>query len=251
MTITVTPMRLDWRPRHDPRSLLQYAAADRVDTAAPLAAVSLPHQLAPLQQHGEGACAPFATAHAINTLRLDRPVTTRPAPEPTSPGRVELVDGLPELLTEADALARYARAQRLDVYPDSVPGTSIIATMQAYAEAGDVGEYVWCAGTRDIAHTLQQLRRPVVVGVPWLDGMWSTDADGRVKVEGSGPGTGHALCVFAFDPEHPLHNGRPGFDWLNSQDGYGRGTGVGSISARDLAWLLAAHGEACAPGLPS
>jgi len=245
MTTTTTPV-LDWspdplvRPQHRQR----YAVGHHADVTAPLTAVRLPLSWPTLQQHNEGACTTFAGAHAANTLRLvDAPATV---PVGADPDRRELPGGLPTMLTEDDARAAYDRAQDLDDRPGrDYVGTSVLAAMLAGREAGWWAGFLWAHGTRQIAQALSQLQRPVIVGVPWLDGMWATDAEGRVTVEGSFVG-GHALEVYGFDPAHSLFDGTPGFDWLNSQDGYGL-SGRGSISARDLGWLLANRGEAAVP----
>lgn len=239
--------RLDYAPSPvvQPSHWEHYAVANAVDVLAPLTRVQLPVTRPPLQQHGEGACTTFAGAHAANTLALSLPTATE-ALDPARPGtRVPIHDPL-QLLTADDARAAYARAQDLDDRPGrDYVGTSVLAAMLAGREAGWWAGFLWTHGTRQIAATLSQLQQPVIVGVPWCDGMWQTDAEGRVKVEGRFVG-GHALELYGFDPAHPLHDGRPAFDWLNSQDGYGL-DGCGSISARDLGWLLANRGEAAVP----
>lgn len=220
-------VRLDWRPRFDPRSR-SYAAADLAPVAPAAAGRPLLVTAPPLLQGPEGACAGFASAHAANTHRLEA--------------------GLLPLLTADDARALYHRGQQLDYKPgEDYVGTSVLAVMLAGREAGLWPEFRWCFGTGDIARTVDQLRLPVVLGIPWLSGMYATDTDGRVKVEGEVVG-GHSLEVFAFHRSHPLLDGRPAFDWLNSHDEYGvDGSGVGTISARDLSWLLANRGEAAVP----
>lgn len=231
----------DWRPRHDPRSR-SYAAADLAPVAEPGVGAPLLVTAPHLRQGPEGACAGFGSAHAANTHRLEA-------------ARDELLAGLsvstPRLLTADDARALYNRAQQLDnVRGDEstgVIGTSVLAAMLAGREAGLWSEFRWCFGTADIARTVDQLRRPVVIGIPWTDGMYATDAEGRVKVEGQLVG-GHCLEVFRFERSHPLLGGRPGFEWLNSHANYGPGdSGVGVVSARDLSWLLANRGEAAVP----
>lgn len=227
-----TDPRLDWRPRHDPRSRL-FDVADRTDPALPTGLRLLPVTRPRLLQGAEGACAGFASAHAANTHRL----------EANTVGR----DGL---LDEDDARALYHRAQQLDRVPgEDYSGTSILAAMLAGREHGLWAEFWWAFGTADIARALDQLRRPVVVGVPWTDGMYRTDPEGRVKIEGPTVG-GHALEVVGFDPTCALFDGRPGFAWLNSHADYGL-DGIGWLEARQLGWLLAGRGEAAVPGATS
>lgn len=220
--------KLDWTPGHDPASR-GFAVDQVVDVAGPLRRVSWRTFTPTLDQGAEGACAGMATVGSVNVHRLNS-------------AKTELAAGL--LLREAAALALYKRAQQLDEWAgENYSGTSVTAAMKAAREAGLIESYRWAFGTRALAVALQT--GPAVIGVPWLDGMYRTDARGVVQVTGKKVG-GHALVLVGFDPAHPLTGG-PAFEWLNSWgDDYGR-RGVGVIPAGRLSWLLAGTGEAALP----
>lgn len=217
--------RPGWSSRHDPRSL-GYGIRARLGVA-PLQDVDLP--VGPtLDQGQEGECVGCGVVDATNVLRL-------------------LADSSARLLKIDAAAALYHRAQQLDDRPGvDYSGTSVLAGMQAGVEAGYFGSYLWAFGTRDIATALGH-KRPVIVGVPWLTGMYDTGPGGLVEVKGDDNGAGHCLAVVKLRMRGP--QGQPGvhFGWLNSWGrSYGDG-GIGWIHHRALAELLADRGEAAIP----
>jgi hypothetical protein len=213
---------LDWRSRHDPRSLA-YGVRGRLRGSAPLADRLWPSDWPTLDQGAEGACIGMAVAGWANTMHRGA-----------------------DWLDSVDAHQLYERAQELDEVPgEDYVGTSVLAGMQAGVEAGLFGGYLWAFGTKDVAQAVLQ-RGPVVVGVPWLSGMYDTGPGGLVKLEGDEVG-GHALIVAGLRMKGP--NGEPGpfFVWHNSWgDDYGDG-GLGYVHHRDLALLLRGRGEAAIP----
>jgi len=213
-----------WLSRHDERSR-EYAYRKLVTASVPVQDHTLP--LGPLLLQGpEGACPGFAAAHASNII--------------------ERLHGGTELLDAAAAHQLYERAKVLDQWPgEDYVGSSVLAAMQAGQERELWEGYTWSFGTRDIAQAILA-NRPVVVGVPWLSGMFDTGPDAIVNVTGSNTGQGHALCLFATRTEVA---GRPGpwFGWQNSQSADYGDDGVGWVHHRDLARLLAGVGEAAVP----
>lgn len=236
-SVNDTPRVLDWSPRHDERSR-GFSVAGVVDTSKPLVARRWSAFSPPLDQGSEGACVGFGAAGAVNVHRLAAAIVEHAARR--SPAELA-----PELLDAGDALELYRAAQTLDEWPgEEYSGTSVLAGMKAAVAAGLVGSYRWAFGTRQLAHAIIELG-PAVIGVPWLSGMYATDARGVVQVTGEKVG-GHCLAVVGFDPAHPLTGG-PAFEWLNSWGpAYGR-DGVGVIPAGRLSWLLAGAGEAALP----
>lgn len=218
--------RPGWSSRHDPRSLA-FGVRARLG-AAPLQDVDLP--LGPVLDQGqEGECVGCGTVDATNVLRL--------------------LAGRSDLLKIADAAALYHRAQVLDDIPGTdYSGTSVLAGMKAAVEAGYFGGYLWAFGTRQIADALGH-GLPVVVGVPWLSGMYDTGPGGLVEITGEDRGEGHCLVVAKLRLKGPQGQAGPFFGWQNSWGRkYGDG-GVGWIHHRDLASLLHGRGEASVPTL--
>jgi hypothetical protein len=213
---------LDWVSRHDPRSLA-YAARAVMAGSAPLADRLWPVG-AVLDQQAEGACVGFGIVDALNAAAA---------------GDVDRA--------AADALELYHDAQRVDDVPgENYSGTSVLAGLKAARSLGWLGGFRWCFGTRDIAQTVLQVA-PVVVGVPWLSGMYETGPGGLVKVAGDNTGEGHCLAVVGLKLKGPQGQAGPYFVWLNSWGlSYGD-RGLGYIHHRDLAGLLHGVGEAAVP----
>lgn len=218
---------LTWRSRHDPRSLsfgvraLLAGSAPLTDHVWPVGPV--------LDQGTEGQCVGCAVVDAANVLELA--------------GHHH--DG--ELLDITDAAAIYKRAQKLDEVPgEAYSGTSVLAGMKAGVESGLFGGYRWAFGTRDVAQAVLQVG-PVVVGVPWLSGMYDTGPGGLVQITGDAKGIGHCLAVVGIRLKGPQGQPGPFFVWQNSWGpSYGDG-GLGYIHHRDLAALLHGTGEAAIP----
>jgi hypothetical protein len=218
---------LDWRSRHDERSR-DFGLRERLTASAPLTNVLLSTGPA-LDQGTEGDCVGFGSIDAANVLRLTR-----------SPGTTELLDA-------GDAVDLYRLAQKRDQIPgEAYTGTSVLGGMKAGQERGLWGGYLWAFGTRDIAQALLQRHGPVVIGIPWFDGMYATGPRGVVKVGGALVG-GHCLAVVGLQLTGP--NGEPGihFIWQNSWGPSYGDEGLGYIANRDLAGLLRRQGEAAIP----
>jgi hypothetical protein len=214
------------RGRHDPRSLA-FGLHERLGTA-PLSDIDLPTGPV-LDQGQEGECVGCGLVDAVNVLRRQA--------------------GRGDLLKIVDAAALYRRAQTLDDIPgENYTGTSVLAGLKAAQEQQAVGGYLWAFGTRAIASALAHAR-PVIVGVPWLSGMYDTGPGGLVQVQGADTGAGHCLVVVGMRLKGPQGQPGPFFRWQNSWGtGYGD-AGFGWIYHRDLAALLHGVGEAAVPTL--
>jgi hypothetical protein len=214
--------RPGWRSRHDVRSL-SYGLRARLAGSAPLTDHVWPTGPV-LDQGQEGECVGCGLVDAVNALRR-------------AAGRTDLL--------KIDAAAGlYHRAQQLDDVPgEAYTGTSVLAGLKAATEEQLIGGYLWCFGTRDVAQAVLQ-RGPVVVGVPWLSGMYDTGPGGLVQVTGTDTGAGHCLAVVGIRMKGPQGQPGPYFVWQNSWGrAYGDG-GLGYIHHRDLAGLLRGVGEA-------
>lgn len=172
-----------------------------------------------LDQKAEGACVGFSIAHEL---------IARPAE----------VTGI----TAVQARAIYKRAQKLDQWPgENYEGTSVLAGMKAMQELhpGKVGEYRWAFGLSDVLRTVSYYG-PVVLGIPWYEGMTSPTADGVIRATGQVLG-GHAILCNGVSVKTNmvrLHNSW-GVDWGKGGDCF--------LSFKDLEKLLYEDGEACVP----
>ena len=213
----------DWVSAHDPRSR-RFDVSDRIkarvpiqDRLWPIGPVFDQGTTPPLSARDASGCVGMAAAAAGNVLGAT--------------------------LTKADALELYDRAQELDhVTGSAYAGTSVLAGMKAGVERGLWAGYLWAFGTRDIAQALLQVG-PVVIGIPWFDGMETPAADGVIRPTGA-PAGGHAMALVG------IRASKPGGPWFVAQQS--RGTTVGDnglvlIHHKDLSKLLAGIGEAAIP----
>jgi len=95
----------------------------------------------------------------------------------------------------------YWLAQELDEWPGSnYAGTSLLAGLKAVKQYGYLAEYRWAANVDDLVLALSQLG-PVVMAGPWTSGMFTPDAEGRVRVTGTAGNIGHAYLLGELDWE--------------------------------------------------
>lgn len=218
---------LDWISSHDPRS--------RKYPVRPL----LPRRISPrpkfwqegvvLDQGREGACVGYGwTAELLA--------------EPFSPNPQPLVADAETYATQA-----YRRAKLIDQWPgEDYEGTSVLAGAKIMMQDGNIGGYRWCFGASDVRDAVIALG-PVVIGVPWYSGMYSTPRNGLVSVTGAKVG-GHCLIITGYHPEYEIDGKkREVFRWRNSWgESYGI-NGSAFITFDNLAALLKDGGEACIP----
>lgn len=200
-------------PTHDEASRAFPAAT------APLVTTMHAHHGGVLDQGNLGSCTGNAAAQALNT-------------DPLLPaGR--------RLLTEADAIGIYSWATHHDPVPGAYPpqdtGSDGLAVAKAARHLGLISAYQHAFG---LQHTLGALvLRPLIIGIPWLSGMFTPGADGYLEVTGSVAG-GHEVCLHGIDVE------RQAVRLLNS---WGAGWGDGGevwLRWTDLGGLLAQQGDA-------
>lgn len=217
-----------WASRHDAASLTDYAVRDRLTGKAPLRDLLLPLPAA-LDQGQDGDCVGFGCTDAARIMDLIR------------------VPNATDLPGQADAVALYTAARKIDGEAATDPaGTSVLAGMKAGQADGYWGGYLWADGTSAIAQAMLQLHVPVVIGVPWHEGMETPAAGGVLKVTGGYVG-GHCVVVCGITLRGP--NGEPG-PWFRILNSWGASWGVagcGWIFHRDLAALLHDEGEAAIP----
>jgi hypothetical protein len=121
-------------------------------------------------------------------------------------------------------------------------GATVLAGAKYAKRMGWISEYRWCFGMMDLQDSVTT-RGPVVLGIPWRAGMYSTDLDGRVWINGETVG-GHCILCIGYWPKHPKFGDC--YVLLNS---WGRSwgiNGVGYITEADMRKLfIDEQGEAC------
>lgn len=217
---------LDWRPRHDPRSR-NFGIAEKVAEVEKKPVLWTPGTV--LDQGQEGACVGFGWTAELLAM-----------PENFD---VDADTG------DKFALSIYKQAQREDDEPgENYSGTSVLAGAKVLHERGYMDSYRWAFSVEEVRDAVIS-EGPVVIGIPWYDSMYETDAWGLVKVGGKIVG-GHCITLIGYDPAMEIF-GQEGpqevFIWRNSWGtSYGK-DGNGYIKLEDLRELLADSGEACVP----
>lgn len=219
---------LDWVSRHDPRSL---SFPIREQIGYPGIRPRTWDVGTCLNQGREGACVGFGWVGEL----LASPMPYRCDPDTGN----------------SYARRTYHRAQQLDEWAgENYEGTSVLAGAKAIREAGHMDGYRWAFGIDDVRDTVLALG-PVVIGIPWHEGMYETKPSGLVDVSGPVVG-GHCLLVYGYHPSARLRGEdyRARFNIFRWRNSWGTGYGLdgnGFIRYEDLRDLLAHTGEACVP----
>lgn len=184
----------------------------------------------PLDQGREGACVGFGWSAELAVEPVSVPVTNN------------------------FAMTLYRAAQAADKAEGRFydEGATTLAGAKAAKSLGLISDYRWCFGINEVADAVVA-KGPVVLGINWYDGMYETDSNGLVSVNGPLVG-GHCISLAGHWPYKVSANGRSTKDnspfgqtvypWINSWGKlYGR-AGVGFIRHSDLDRLLQEDGEA-------
>lgn len=175
--------RMYSRDDHDQKYLLmQHPTASQIVKVAPSKVWTFNHT--PLDQGHTGTCVGHGWKHSLMAMPL-----TRKAEEPPS------------------AFDIYDAAIKVDQWPENdndtarQMGTSVRAGAQVLQTLGLLKEYSWCYSADDIIRWLagqdakgKFVGGPVVIGIPWYQGMFETDANGFLNISGALVG-GHCLCL--------------------------------------------------------
>lgn len=94
-------------------------------------------------------------------------------------------------ITTAMARAYYAEFKKRDNYPG--PGTWLRVALNYFLEIGVIREYVWAQNV-DQAREWVLTKGPIVIGIPWTEGMGNPTTDGRIRPTGQVLG-GHCVEV--------------------------------------------------------
>ena len=220
--------KLDWRPFHDPRSR-DYSIRSIINSKDVDVKSKVWEEGTVLDQGSEGACVGFAWMGEL----LAHPAAPKEQPS--------------QKFANSLASSYYRRAQKIDQWPgENYEGTSVLAGAKIMQEEGFIDSYRWCFNIKDVRDAILTTG-PVVIGIPWKSGMYSTGPNGIVRVEGNTVG-GHALVVTGYHPALKI-DGRtqPVFRWRNSWGSDYGVDGSGYIRYNDLEDLLKNSGEACVP----
>jgi hypothetical protein len=158
MTSSLERPILDLRFHKDPRSR-SYRARDEVARTARFKRVWTTRKAGPLDQGREGECVGFACAGELAAK--------------------------PAAFTVTDETGRkiFAAARSIDLsegrdFPD---GATVIAGLQACRRANYFLKFLWCFGIDDTINWIVR-RGPVILGIPWYDGMYDPDTRGLLRV---------------------------------------------------------------------
>lgn len=169
---------------HDPKSK-DYAIEE--DTTITYKTVSHMRYGSVLNQGQLGSCTGNACAGVVNTAPVHD--TSKP------------------ILHEADALALYELATKLDSisgsYPPTDTGSSGLAAAKAAMEKGYITSYKHAFSIGAALTALQS--RPIMVGVVWYEGFDSPNETGLVEIAGQIRG-GHEFEILGFKLESDLND---------------------------------------------
>ena len=224
----MTERAFDWTSQHDPKSR-KYAIRSLLKQRNIEKKPAFWKEGVTLDQGSEGACVGFAWMGELLA-------------EPEAPKAQPSFDYANSL-----AVSFYNEAKTVDQwFGENYEGTSVLAGAKIMQKSGFIGEYRWCFGIDDVRDAIIS-EGPVVIGIPWFDGMYDTAPNGLVKLAGQ-PTGGHAIVLTGYHPRMRFgQTTHEVFRWRNSWGtDYGI-NGSGWIKAKDLAKLLAQNAEACVP----
>ncbi|MFD8142523.1 C1 family peptidase [Streptomyces sp. NPDC059708] len=243
--IELLPTRDSPLGRHVEHDLRSLAYAHGVLPKGAITSVDWSRRIPVLDQGQLGACTGNAGTGLLGTDSASRPglthVTMSRDAAVASHGR--FTPGV-HPLDEAFAVALYSLATVLDSidghYPPSDTGSSGLGVAKALRALGLADSYRHGFSMAALDSALQS--GPVMIGIPWLQSMFDTAADGRILVQRSSPiAGGHEIELHRFDAS-------AGEYWITNSWGTAWGlSGRGYLPAADLQWLLSQHGDVTIP----
>lgn len=216
---------------HDPRSLA-YGVGELPRRA--VKSVDWTRRVPVFDQGSLGSCTGNAAAGLLGTDSAARPGLTSVTVDATG---LRLVDedfavGIYSLATQLDAFA--------GTYPPDDTGSSGLGAAKALKRLGLATGYRHAFSVNGLRTALQA--GPVMVGIKWLESMFSTDPEGFVTVDrSSAVAGGHEFVVSAWDA--PGDRYRIDNSWA---EGWGL-NGRAWLHGGDLAWLLSDGGDVTQP----
>ena len=212
-----TPYPLGRLINHDPRSR-NFPAPRKATARRP---ILWPRYGSVLDQGSLGSCTGNSMAQALNMKPLHKPRT--------------------RLLKQDDAVAIYSAASAIDPWPGAWPpedtGSDGLSVAKVAKQLGYIDSYSHAFGIEHARDALQI--SPLLVGIPWLEQMFTPDSRGFVQPYGYVSG-GHEIVLFGDDQKGKL-------TFLNS---WGKFWGKGGrfyMTYDDFAYLLSQEGDVVAP----
>lgn len=226
----MTTRTLDWKPRFDERSkkypirgtvLRRPKRVDKMWTTGPI-----------LDQGTEGACVGFGWTAQTTAAPFSTNIRTVKIPKsPTTPTRY--------------AQYVYETAKKIDEYPgEDYEGTSVLAGAKVLEKDQLLKSYAWGFTIDDVIDGIIA-RGPVVLGIPWYDGMYEAPG-GVLTVSGNLVG-GHCIVAVGYKVSSAKLNGEAAVVLQNSWGRKWGKSGLAEIRVSELSRLLKEQGEACLP----
>lgn len=226
---------------HDPRSL-----AFLVKPAGAIASASWTRHIPILDQGQLGSCTGNAATGLLGTDSAGR--TATPTVTITAAGAAAsrgCFTAGEHALDEAFAVSLYSLATKLDPYAGDYPptdtGSDGVSVAKALRALGLTGTYTHAFSLDALTSAL--MFGPVLLGIEWLESMFTTDSNGLIVVDkSSGVAGGHELEVLGYNAETSL------YEIPNSWgiDGFGI-DGTGFMTASDMRDRLSHQGDVTVP----
>jgi hypothetical protein len=147
--------------------------------------------------------------------------------------------------TQTDARAIYYETTIIDGWPDDPDapgggqqGATVRSGAKAMQNRGRLSTYAFASSTSTVTQWIQQ-KGPVVIGVNWYSGMFSTDANGYIRITGGVEG-GHCVILRGYLASEAAYLGENswGPEWGQA--------GTFKLKVTDFGRLLSEDGEAVA-----
>lgn len=217
------PHPLGRHVNHDPASLNYLFSAIRPEAQLTVASKEWTRRSPIFDQGNLGSCTGNAGAGWEATDDAERPGVTG--------------------VTEADAVSLYSDATKIDPYAGQYPptdtGSDGLSIAKVLKSRGVIDQYTHGTSTTDVQIAIQST--PVLIGVPWYEGMFNPDAHGVVSISGQVAG-GHEIIVVGYDHDGSL--GYPAPYKLANSWGTGWGDqGFFYMTEATLSRLLSEQGD--------
>ncbi|KIF67635.1 hypothetical protein HY68_01705 [Streptomyces sp. AcH 505] len=200
--------RLGRHVQHDPRSRAYAVSEDLLPSRYTSATHSV--RIPVLDQGDRGSCTGNAAEGYVGSDPLYAAIPAKVPPRPTGDATAD----------EAQAVALYAAATKLDdihgTYPPTDTGSTGVAVAKAAQQVGLIAGYQHAFSLDTALRALAAT--PLIVGVSWYEGFDTPNPAGLVEISGQ-PRGGHEFLVYAIDAEQQLVGARNSWGTSFGADG--------------------------------